>query len=107
MGDLKGRKALVTGGAQSIGAAIAAALAAAGADVVIGDIQDDVGRATAKELAAKGGRTGFVHLDVTKDKDWEAAIPEIIRQIGGLNIVVNNAGIEVTALVADIDAARS
>ncbi|MBR2689315.1 MAG: SDR family oxidoreductase [Aquamicrobium sp.] len=104
MGDLKGRKALVTGGAQSIGAAIAAALAAAGADVVIGDIQDDVGRATAKELAAKGGRTGFVHLDVTKDKDWEAAIPEIIRQIGGLDIVVNNAGIEVTALVADIDA---
>ncbi|MDP1092309.1 SDR family oxidoreductase, partial [Klebsiella pneumoniae] len=48
--------------------------------------------------------TGFVHLDVTKDKDWEAAIPEIIRQIGGLDIVVNNAGIEVTALVADIDA---
>ena len=104
MGDLKGRKALVTGGAQSIGAAIAAALAAAGADVVIGDIQDDVGRATAKDLEAKGGRTGFVHLDVTKDKDWEAAIPEIIRQIGGLDIVVNNAGIEVTALVADIDA---
>lgn len=99
--SLKGKRALVTGGAQSIGKAIAEALTTAGADVVIGDIADEIGKATAKEI---GGKTGFVHLDVTKDKDWEAAIPAVIKQIGGLDIVVNNAGIEVTALVHDIDA---
>lgn len=99
--SLKGKKALVTGGAQSIGRAIVEALTAAGADVVIGDIADDIGKATAKEV---GGKTGFVHLDVTKDADWEAAIPETIKQIGGLDIVVNNAGIEVTGLVHDVEA---
>lgn len=98
--SLKGKKALVTGGAQSIGRAIAEALTAAGADVVIGDIADDIGKATAKEI---GGETGFVHLDVTKDKDWEAAIPGIIKQVGGLDILVNNAGIEVTSLVHDFE----
>ncbi|MGB6117059.1 MAG: SDR family oxidoreductase [Mesorhizobium sp.] len=98
---LEGKRALVTGGAQSIGRAIAEALTAAGADVVIADIADDIGRETAKAI---GGKTGFVHLDVTRDKDWEKAIPAAIEMIGGLDILVNNAGIEVTALVHDIDA---
>ncbi len=102
---LEGRKALVTGGAQSIGKSIAEALAAEGADVVIGDIQDEAGKATAREISGNGGgKVGFVHLDVTKDKDWEKAVPEVIKQIGGYDILVNNAGIEVTALVHDIDA---
>ncbi|MFT4098482.1 MAG: SDR family oxidoreductase [Rhodoblastus sp.] len=101
---LAGRNALVTGGAQSIGKAIAAALAAEGANVAIGDIQDVAGAATAKEIAGAGVKTGFVHLDVTRDADWEKAVPEVIRQIGGFDILVNNAGIEVTALVHDIEA---
>lgn len=101
---LEGRKALVTGGAQSIGAAIVEALVAAGADVVIGDIQDDVGAATASNLSGRGSKVGFVHLDVTRDQDWEKAVPEVIGQIGGFDVLVNNAGIEVTALVQDIDA---
>jgi 3alpha(or 20beta)-hydroxysteroid dehydrogenase len=101
---LEGRKALVTGGAQSIGKAIVEAMVAEGADVVIGDIQDAVGAATARELSGQGPKVGFVHLDVTKDADWEKAVPEVIKQIGGYDILVNNAGIEVTALVHDIDA---
>lgn len=103
--NLAGRKALVTGGARSIGANIAAALTAAGASVVIGDILDDLGRKTAANLAAPGIKTGFVHLDVADDAQWANAIPSVIQQIGGFDILINNAGIEVTALVADIDAA--
>ncbi len=101
--DLTGRHALVTGGAQGIGAGIAAALAEAGAAVMIGDLQQEKGQATASELAATGAKTGFVRLDVTDEASWERAVGETIRTLGGFDILVNNAGIEVTALVIDID----
>jgi 3alpha(or 20beta)-hydroxysteroid dehydrogenase len=101
--SLAGRHALVTGGARAIGANIAAALAQAGAAVVIGDILDDLGRETAAGLSAKGARAGFVHLDVTDESQWEKAVPAVIKEIGGFDILINNAGIEVSALVADID----
>ena len=103
--NLSGRKALVTGGARGIGATIAEALAEAGAAVVIGDILDDAGRQTAANLVSKGAKAGFVHLDVADDGQWEQAVPEVIGQIGGFDVLINNAGIEVTALVSEIDAA--
>lgn len=104
--DLTGRKALVTGGARGLGAGMAQALRAAGADLVIGDIQEDLGRATADELNASGdgGKAGFVRLDVTDDASWEEAVRQAIEQLGGLDIVINNAGVEVTSLVVDLDA---
>lgn len=101
--SLAGRCALVTGGARGIGEGVADALARAGANVVVGDILDDVGQATAKKLASHGTKTGFVHLDVTKESDWTAAVPSIIQQVGGFDILVNNAGLEVSALVSDIE----
>jgi 3alpha(or 20beta)-hydroxysteroid dehydrogenase len=101
--SLAGRHALVTGGARAIGATIAAALAQAGAAVVIGDILDDLGTETAAGLSAKGAKASFVHLDVTDESQWEKAVPAVIKQIGGFDILINNAGIEVSALVADID----
>ena len=101
--DLTGRKALVTGGAQNLGAAIAKALADAGASVVIADLKDDVGEATAASLRDGGANASFVHLDVTKDESWEAAIPQAIDDLGGLDILVNNAGVEVTSLFVDLE----
>ncbi|WP_235213245.1 SDR family NAD(P)-dependent oxidoreductase [Amycolatopsis sp. MJM2582] len=98
--DLSGRKALVTGGAQGLGAGMAEALAQAGASVVIGDVQEDLGRATADKLDA-----GFVRLDVTDEQSWEQAVDAVIGELGGLDIVVNNAGVEITGLVADLDPA--
>jgi 3alpha(or 20beta)-hydroxysteroid dehydrogenase len=101
--DLTGRKALVTGGAQNLGAAIAKALTEAGASVAIGDLKDDVGEATAASLREAGATAAFVHLDVTDEESWNEAIPQVVEKLGGLDIVVNNAGIEVTSLLADLD----
>jgi 3alpha(or 20beta)-hydroxysteroid dehydrogenase len=103
--DLTGRRALVTGGARGLGAGMAQALAAAGAAVMIGDILDDVGKQTAEALRAGGASAGFTHLDVTDEASWEAAITQTVSELGGLDIVVNNAGVEISALVVDIDAA--
>lgn len=102
--SLDGRKALVTGGARGIGAAIAEALARSGAAVMIGDILDDVGKDSAGQIARLGVKTGFVHLDVTDDAQWEKATAATIATLGGYDILINNAGIEITSLVSEIRA---
>ena len=90
MSRLEGKVALVTGGARGIGAAIARAMVAEGAKVVIGDVLDREGEALAKEL---GASAKYVHLDVTKPDDWEAAVATAVKKYGKLNVLVNNAGI--------------
>jgi len=97
--NLTGRRALVTGGAQGLGEGMARALAAAGATVIVADLNDDLG---SKVAEAVGGH--FVHLDVTDDSSWEAGIASAIAQAGGLDVVVNNAGIEITSLFLNLDA---
>jgi 3alpha(or 20beta)-hydroxysteroid dehydrogenase len=101
--DLTGRKALVTGGARGLGAGMAAALARAGAAVVIGDILEDLGQATADELTKSGATAGFVPLNVTDDVSWEQAVARTIDELGGLDILVNNAGVEITGLLVDLN----
>jgi 3alpha(or 20beta)-hydroxysteroid dehydrogenase len=103
--DLAGRWALVTGGARGLGAGMAEALTPAGAAVVIGDIREDLGEETADTLRRSGATAGFVPLDVTDDASWEQAIPVVIGELGGLDIVVNNAGVEISGLIADLDLA--
>lgn len=101
--ELHGRKALVTGGARGLGAGMVEALARAGAAVVIADIREDIGKATARTLAESGATVRFVPLNVTDESSWEAAIPRTIDELGGLDIVVNNAGIEISELVIDLN----
>jgi 3alpha(or 20beta)-hydroxysteroid dehydrogenase len=98
--DLTGRVALVTGGAQGLGEGMAQALAAAGARVMIADLQD----AGADTAAALGEGHGFVKLDITDDAAWEAAIAATVEQLGGFDILVNNAGVEITSLFTEIKA---
>jgi NAD(P)-dependent dehydrogenase (short-subunit alcohol dehydrogenase family) len=98
--DLSGRVALVTGAAQGLGEGMAKALAAAGAKVMIADLQDS-GADVAKAL---GDGHAFVRHDVTDEASWESAISATVDQLGGLDILVNNAGIEITQLVTELDA---
>lgn len=98
--NLSGRKALVTGGAQGLGQGMATALAAAGATVVISDLQKEVGEAAVDAL---GGDHGFVEHDVTDEASWVNAIDAAVDMIGGLDVVVNNAGIEITSLFTQIE----
>jgi 3alpha(or 20beta)-hydroxysteroid dehydrogenase len=100
--NLNGRKALVTGGAQGLGEGMARALAAAGAKVVVADVQDDLGPKVAESL---GMGHGFVRLDITDDAAWEWAVAQAVDLLGGLDIVVNNAGVEITSLLVDLDPA--
>lgn len=93
MKRFEGRTVLVTGGAQGIGAAIARAFAAAGAGVVIGDISDAAGQAVQAEIAALGGDSLYVHLDVTSEAGWQAAIGRTLERRGRLDVLVNNAGL--------------
>ncbi|MEV0109526.1 SDR family NAD(P)-dependent oxidoreductase [Nocardia sp. NPDC050799] len=101
--DLGGRAALVTGGARGLGAGMAQALTEAGAAVAIADIDADGGATMVEKLRAQGSRAEFVSLDVTDDGAWERAVATTVGALGGLDIVVNNAGVEVTSLLVDLD----
>lgn len=103
--DLTGRKALVTGGARGLGAGMAEALARAGASVMIADLLDQEGEQTAEALRSSGAQASFVHLDVTDDASWEAAVSKTVADLGGLDVLVNNAGVEISSLVVDLDSA--
>lgn len=97
MGKLTGKTALITGGAQGMGATTARLFIAEGAKVVIGDLQDDKGEALAREL---GADCRYVHMDVTSEADWQQAIAAA-EALGPLNVLVNNAGIILFKSIAD------
>jgi 3alpha(or 20beta)-hydroxysteroid dehydrogenase len=90
MARLAGKIALVSGAARGMGAAHARAIVANGGKVVIGDILEVEGKELATEL---GQSARFIRLDVTKTADWNAAVNLAVRDFGGLNVLVNNAGI--------------
>jgi len=90
MGRLEGKVALVTGGARGMGAATARLFVAEGARVVIADILDAAGEALAREL---GPVARWQHHDVAREEDWDAAVRAARASFGGLDVVVNNAGI--------------
>ena len=98
MARVAGKVALISGGARGMGAAHAELLVAEGAKVVIGDILDAEGEATAARL---GDSVRFVHLDVTKPDDWNTAVSAAVDGFGGLDILVNNAGIANFAPIED------
>lgn len=91
--DLKGKKALVTGGASGIGLAVVELLSAAGAEVAINHLPDDPrGPAAAKRLAAAGHGTIAVAGDVSDSQGAAGMVNDAIARLGGLDILINNAG---------------
>ena len=93
MGRLNGKVALISGGARGMGATEARLFAREGARVVFGDIRDDEGRRVEAEIREAGGDAVHVHLDVTREKDWQEAVELAASRYGKLDILVNNAGI--------------
>jgi 3(or 17)beta-hydroxysteroid dehydrogenase len=93
---LNGKTAFISGGASGIGAAAARRFVSEGARVVMADIQDDKGKALARDL---GDAAFYVHLDVTSEESWRTAMDAAIKRFGGLTTVVNSAGISVPATI--------
>src|SRR5471032_1223229 len=88
MNRLDGKVAFLSGAARGIGGATAKRMVEAGAMVMIGDVLDETGAKTAKEIGAF-----YVHLDVTSEASWAEAMDATIKKFGKLDVLVNNAGI--------------
>jgi 3alpha(or 20beta)-hydroxysteroid dehydrogenase len=101
MGMLDGKVAIVTGGARGIGGASAAALCGAGAAVVIGDMLEEAGEATAASLRAAGHRAVFQRLDVRDAAGWASIVARAAQEFGRVDILVNNAGISLPRTIED------
>jgi len=97
-GRLAGRVAIISGGARGQGAAEAALFVAQGASVVLGDVLDDVGAATAASL---GDAAIYQHLDVTSEASWAELVTMTNDRFGQIDVLVNNAGIFRVASLAD------
>ena len=99
MGRLDGKVALVSGGARGMGRSHVRHFVSEGARVVFGDVLDDEGKAVAAEV---GDAACYVHLDVTSEADWAAAVRTATDTFGELHVLVNNAGILRHATIADM-----
>ena len=95
---LEGKVAFISGGARGMGAVEARIFAREGAKVAIGDVLEE-GSSVAQEISDDGGDCFFVHLDVTSESEWQAAIEKTVAEYGRLDILVNNAGVSQWGLV--------
>jgi 2-deoxy-D-gluconate 3-dehydrogenase len=100
--DLKGKTAIVTGGAMGIGYGISYRLAESGANVVIADINTKVAEEAVNKLVGKGWNAFAVTLDVADGNSIDGAIKETVSHFGGLDILVNNAGVYPSISLFDI-----
>ena len=91
--NLNNKTAIVTGGAMGIGFGIAYRLAEAGANVVIADLNEEVGNTAVKELNDKGFKAAFVKTDVANERKVKETADFAAKTYGGIDILVNNAGI--------------
>src|SRR5437763_15703624 len=95
---LENKVALITGAASGMGASMARIFAREGAKVVVADMLDDEGKKIAAEITQANGAAIFQHLDVTSEKEWQAAIDATLAAYGKLDILVNDAGISWNAV---------
>jgi NAD(P)-dependent dehydrogenase (short-subunit alcohol dehydrogenase family) len=100
--ELKGKKAIVTGGAGGIGRATAKLLAEAGAAVAIVDLDEANGESAVREILSAGGKAMFIRGDVSRAEDCQNAVEETVKAWGGVDILFNNAGIVRRATVVEL-----
>ena len=99
---LEGRVALVTGGASGIGASCARRLAQAGSAVLVTDVDQTLGEQVVSQITEAGGRARFALHDVTHEAQWESVVAQCRDAFGGLNVLVNNAGIAIMCSVFEM-----
>ena len=99
--QLSGKLAVITGAATGIGRATALLFAQEGATVVVGDINEAGGRQTAADIEAAGGRASFGRCDVTEAAGVEALMRAAAETMGGIDIIVNNAGAQRSGRVTE------
>ncbi len=104
--SMQGKAALITGSASGIGRAIAETYAAAGAAVVIADLNVQGAQAVADAIGAAGGRAIAVGMDVTDETQVEAGFAECVRAFGSIDVVVSNAGIQIVKPVQEFSYAE-
>ena len=90
--SLEGKTAVVTGGGGVLGGAMAQGLAAAGAAVAIGDVRKELAEECAKQIVEKGGKAGGYFMDVFKADTIEACCADIVKDFGGIDILINAVG---------------
>lgn len=94
--ELEGRVALVTGGGGGLGAALCRTLGEAGALVVAADVRVEAAQAVADAVRGAGGKAVAVRVDVADERSAEEAVREATAQLGALDVLVNNAGTDLT-----------
>ena len=97
-GRLDGKVALISGGARGQGAAEAQLFSDEGAAVVITDVLDREGRKTAAAI----DNCAYQHLDVTSEDEWQAVVADVVESHGKIDVLINNAGIYTSRLMADL-----
>lgn len=102
MNTLRGKIALVTGGGRGLGAAICETLAESGAVTVVADIQLNYAEKVAKNLQGKGLEAIAVPLDVRSEQQIETVLQEVLNQFGRIDILINNAGTDVTLPIEEL-----
>ena len=98
---LQDRTAVITGAGSGFGEGIAKVFAAEGARIVVCDVNEEGGRRVVREIEAAGGKAIFQKADVSKDADVAALAGAAVKQFGGIDIWVNNAGITHRAAPVD------
>jgi NAD(P)-dependent dehydrogenase (short-subunit alcohol dehydrogenase family) len=101
MARLAGKVALISGGARGQGAAEATLFTQEGAQVVFGDILDAEGTQVEAAIRAQGGEATYVHLNVTREEDWQQAVQRAETKYGRLDILVNNAAIVIHGTIEE------
>ena len=99
---LQSKRALITGGAQGIGFAIAETFCREGAVVYIADVNKELGPVSAEKLRKNNGNATFVHLDVSDDANWHQVCGQMEKETGGLDVLVNNAGINIRKVIEEM-----
>src|SRR4051812_47825274 len=103
MSDLNGKTVIITGAGSGIGRATARLLASEGAILVVADLSEERGGESVDLIRAGGGQASFVRADVSDEAEVEALMATVRREHGRIDVLVNNAGIDLPAASSVVD----